>query len=224
MPTFDPRDLADWAGADWVGEAPSTVDGVFHDTREIRPGCIYIALNGENFDGHDFVDEAFKKGAGAALVCRSALDAKQAAGCWSGHPLLVADDSGRALCSMAAGYRISVAPTVVGVTGSVGKSTVKEILTQTLSPGFETAGTIGNWNNDIGLPLSMLAMPDTTEIGVFEVGMNHPGELRPLCDVMRPDWGVVTNVGPVHIGYFESELAIADCRMLYFSERSDNGW
>jgi UDP-N-acetylmuramoyl-tripeptide--D-alanyl-D-alanine ligase len=119
------------------------------------------------------------------------------------------EDSARALRLAAAAYRRKLAPKIVAVTGSAGKSTVKEMTARILAARYRTARTRGNWNNEIGLPLSLLAMEGGTEVGVFEVGTNHPGETGRLCAIARPDWGVVTNVGPVHIEFFDTVEAVA---------------
>jgi len=114
-----------------------------------------------------------------------------------------------ALGKIASGYRDSLKANLVAVTGSVGKTTVKEMIADVLQTRGPTARTRGNWNNDIGLPLSLLAMDPCEKFGVYELGMNHPGELAPLCKILRPSWGVITNVGPVHLEFFNSVADIA---------------
>ena len=125
------------------------------------------------------------------------------------HPLLCVADTGRSLMELAHGYRNTSEARFVVVTGSVGKTTVKEMLADILATQGACARTAGNWNNDIGLPLSLLAMDASDKYGVFEVGMNHPGELAPLCAVLKPHYAVVTAVGPVHIEFFDSVKDIA---------------
>jgi UDP-N-acetylmuramoyl-tripeptide--D-alanyl-D-alanine ligase len=170
----------------------------------LLPGNLYVALKGTNLDGHAFVAEAFARGAAGAMVSAG-----------SGHegsaekPLLRVDDPIRALGEIASAYRLDLGCHVVGVTGSAGKSTVKEMAAQMLATSVPTAATVGNWNNDIGLPLSMLGMDRGVRAAVFEVGTNHPGEIAALCRLLRPDWAVVTNVGPVHLEFFGSVAAIA---------------
>ncbi|MFA5044124.1 MAG: UDP-N-acetylmuramoyl-tripeptide--D-alanyl-D-alanine ligase, partial [Kiritimatiellia bacterium] len=109
----------------------------------------------------------------------------------------------------AANYRRRIRIAIVAVTGSVGKTTVKEMVADVLARRRKVARTLGNWNNDIGLPLSLLAMEPETSLGVFEIGMNHPGELAALCRVLQPDWGLITTIGPVHLEFFKSVEAIA---------------
>ena len=203
-----PAELAAWCSGDWRPAQPPSVRGVSNDTRTLDPGSLYVALRGENFDGHDFVRRAFAQGAAGAVVCRDWADDRPAGADVPG-PLLCVEDSGEALRAMAHGYRLKVAPLVIAVTGSAGKSTVKEMAAAILSARHPTACTRGNWNNEIGLPLSMLSMAPSTRVGVFEVGMSHPGEISDLCRVLQPAWGVVTNVGPVHAEFFGSVAEIA---------------
>ena len=210
MPQFDSGELAEWSAGEWQPGAPALVDGVSNDTRSIRAGELYVALRGPNHDGHAYVGEAFGKGAAAVLVERGAVSSVRAQSPGGmDWPLLCVADTRAALAAMASGYRAKVSPRVVGVTGSAGKSTVKEMIAQVLSRVSRTASTRGNWNNDIGVPLSLLAMAPDTEVGVFEAGTNHPGEIRVLCDLLGPSWGVVTNVGPAHIEFFGSLEAVA---------------
>ncbi|MDD5707902.1 MAG: UDP-N-acetylmuramoyl-tripeptide--D-alanyl-D-alanine ligase [Kiritimatiellae bacterium] len=203
-PLFEPAELARWTGGAWEA-LPGLLHGVCRDSRGTTPGALYVALPGERFDGHDFVMRSLAAGAAAAMV---RCDWQPPAGT-PRQPLLRVDDTRRALAAAAAGYRSSLACFVVGVTGSVGKSTVKEWTAALLAACQPTAATRGNYNNDIGLPLSLLAMPRDTRAGVFEIGMNHPGELAPLCRLLRPDAAIVTAIGPVHIEFFGSVDAIA---------------
>ena len=205
MPVFNPEQLARWSGGNWDPHAPAVIAGFSKDSRTIPSGALYVAIAGERFDGHAFVEDAFSKGAAGAMVAAGLDVCGDAA-----HPVLRVDSPVDALGRMARAYRSSVDPTVVGVTGSAGKPTVKEMTASILSEAMPTARTYGNWNNDIGLPLSLLAMDVESRAGVFEVGMNHPGEIAQLCQVLRPDWGIVTTIGPVHIEFFESVEAIAE--------------
>lgn len=201
---FSPAEAAEWTGGTWEPEAPAGIDGVSHDTRTLQAGALYVAIKGPRFDGHDFLAQAFAQGACAAMVARG-----RGLPVSGGHCLLRVDDTAAALCGLASGYRKKIAPLIVAVTGSVGKSTVKEMTSQTLGRWLKTACTPGNWNNEIGLPLSLLAMERGTRVGVFELGISHPGEMAPLCRILSPQWAIVTNVGPAHIEFFESVEAIA---------------
>ncbi len=204
MPAFSSKDLRKWSGGRWKSSEPSAVQGVSTDTRTIKPGNLYVAIRGAKHDGHDFVAQAFARGASAAVV-----DEAFAAMHAPDDPLLCVKDTLKALGKIAAGYRSALNAELVAVTGSVGKTTVKEMIADVLQTRAPTARTRGNWNNDIGLPLSLLAMDPSEKFGVYEVGMNHPGELEPLCEILRPSWGVVTNVGPVHLEFFRSVEDIA---------------
>jgi len=205
MPSFDAADIAAWTSGKWEPDGPAGITGVSHDTRDLQGGNLYVAIRGLSFDGHDFVAEAAGKGACGAVVRNDWQPAQAPA-----FPLLRVPDTGAALRDMAGGYRRSIDAEIIGVTGSAGKTTVKEMIAETLAARSPTARTWANWNNDIGLPLSLLRMDGDVGAGVFEVGTNHPGELRPLCELLAPSWGVVTNVGPVHIEFFDSVDAIAD--------------
>jgi len=200
---FSPDHLAAWSGGEWSGNPPMAA-GVSQDTRRLAPGDLYVALRGERFDGHDFVAEAFRRGAAAAMVDRA----------WTPPPgigpLLRVADPLRALGDLARGHRRALSGRCIAITGSLGKTTTKELISAALSAAGDVARTQGNWNNAVGLPLSILAMRPSDAFGVFEAGMNHPGELAPLCDILRPDWGVITRIAAVHIEFFPSEEAIAE--------------
>lgn len=201
---FFHEELAAWTGGQWTDTPRGALRGLAHDTRTLQPGQVYLALCGEQFDGHAFVDQAFEKGAAAAVIERSG-----AAGSAPGPRLLV-DDTRRALQDMARGYRGRVGAEWLAVTGSVGKTTVKEMTADLLQALGPVARSRGNWNNDIGVPMSLLQVPPDSRFAVMELGMNHPGELAPLCELARPSWGIMTRVGPVHMEFFPSEEAIAE--------------
>jgi UDP-N-acetylmuramoyl-tripeptide--D-alanyl-D-alanine ligase len=205
MSGFDAEWLARVTAGRWTRKPIEPIVGIVNDSRGQIHGMLYVALHGERYDGHRFVGPALSAGAAAAMV-----DSQSGvADAHASHPLLVVEDTQSALSVLAHAYRNQVGPLTVGVTGSVGKSTVKEMCASVLGVAGETAKTRGNWNNEIGLPLSMLAMNKQALFGVFEVGMNHPGEVGDLCRVLQPDWGVVTIVGPVHLEHFASVDAIA---------------
>ena len=203
MVKFDPRQIAGWAGGSWHNGMPECISGISSDSRRLAPGNLFIAICGPRFDGHDFVATALAQGASGAVVARADM-VKSGLG-----PLLLVDDTNCALRQMAAKYRLSLSIKIVAVTGSVGKTTVKEMVAGTLARRLATAKTIGNWNNEYGLPLSILNMDKGSEVGVFEIGITHSGELPPLCELLKPDWGVITRVGPVHLEFFGSIEAVA---------------
>ncbi len=204
IPHFTALELAQWADGEWSVPPVGELRGVCSDTRALPEGCLFLAIRGDRFDGHDFLPAAAAAGAGGALVDREYPVAE------APLPLLRVNDTRRALARLAHGYRMQSQAAIVGLTGSAGKTTVKEMLLHLLGQVGTTAGTRGNWNNDIGLPLSMLAMPRDADFGVFEVGTNHPGEVATLSRILAPTAALVTNVGPSHIEFFGSEAAIAD--------------
>lgn len=217
MPTFDPKQLAAWSGGAWRNGIPGSVGGVSIDSRSLARGNLFVAIRGPNYDGHDFVSAAFRRGAAGTVVARP--DAQNT----RTGPLLVVADTAVALRQMAASYRRTLAIRMIAVTGSVGKTTVKEMIAAVLSRKLATAKTIGNWNNEYGLPLSILNIEPCVKIGVFEIGVNHPGELAPLCRLLSPDWGVVTAVGPVHLEFFGSVEAVAAEKSVLFKHLPGNG-
>ena len=159
--------------------------GATFDSRQVRPGMLFVALKGEKADGHDFIPQALAAGA---------------AGVVDGY-----DELNR----IAHERRRSLSAKVVGVTGSAGKTTTKELLRAFLSRVGKTHATEGNFNNHIGLPMTILNCPDDAEFLVLEMGTNHPGEIAALCDVAEPDVGVVTNVGTAHLEFFGTREGIA---------------
>ena len=209
MSKYSAEELAAWSRGRWLEEAPSSLSGVSKDSRDIADGDLYIALRGERLDGHQFCQQALEAGAAGCLVDERFVGEGPAG------PYLVVDDTTAALSRLAAGYRETWTGPVVGVTGSCGKTTVKEWTAAVLSVRGRVGKTLGNYNNEIGVPVSMLTASRKQMAGVFEVGMNHPGELDPLCGLLRPDIGIVTSVGAGHLGNFESvdEIAVEKSAM-----------
>ncbi len=201
MICFSPEELAQWAGSVWSGTVPPPIRGVSHDTRTLKIGDLYVAVRGDRFDGHDFVEQAFEKGAVGALVADDFF--------LDGYPLLKVPDTLKGLQDLARGYRDTWTGTVVGITGSVGKTTVKEMCAEVLSQKGLVHRTAGNFNNHIGLPLSMLSMPRTAAYGVFEIGMSHPGEIAALAENLRPNIAIISDICNAHRESFDSLEAIA---------------
>lgn len=205
---FSAEELEKWSGGAWTKQPAQILESFSFDSRVIKRGDVFIALKSETADGHNYVMKALAAGASGAIVCR---DWNPPAGIDCGDiPLLKVDDPLAAMHLIAAAYRRKINPYIIGVTGSVGKSTVKTWTAAFLADEFKTAATIANFNNNIGLPISLTAMPPDTVKGVFEVGMNHKGELAPLCRTLSPNAGIITAIAPVHIEFFESISAIAD--------------
>lgn len=204
MPLFRAEDLSAWCGGRWSPPPAEAIRAVGTDTRSLASGSLYVALRGERFDGHAFLEEAFRRGAAAALV-----DSPVSMPPSPSRPLLVVDDTRPALLQLAAGYRATLPMRRLGITGSVGKTTVKEMVADLLGTVGPTVRSKGNWNNDIGLPLSLLSAEPETKWGVFEIAMNRPGEIAALSAVLAPEWGVITTIGAVHLEAFPSVEAIA---------------
>ena len=202
-PSFSAETLVRGTGGAWSVRPPSRATGISKDTRSLRPGELYVALRGERFDGHAFVEAAFAAGAVGAMVEEGYAGPEPG-------PLLRVRDPLDGLRSLACAYRDTWRASVVGITGSVGKTTVKEMIASVLSEKGKTHRTEGNLNNHIGLPLSMLAMPTDAETGVFELGMSRPGEIAELAELLRPEIGVVVAVGAAHLEAFGSVEEIAD--------------
>ena len=180
--------------------------GVSIDSRTIRPGELFAAVRGDRFDGHDFIDQAVAAGCAALLVER--LPARLPP-----VPVVRVDDVLHALGEAAHTWRNRVNPLVLAVTGSCGKTTVKEMLTRCLQQRFTTVhATRGNLNNHIGLPLTLLAMPDHCQALVVELGMSGAGEIAHLARMARPQIGIITNVLPAHLEAFDSVDAIVEAK------------
>lgn len=201
---FSAAECAGWAAGVWKNSDTNfPILGISHDTRTLKPGDVYIAIKGTTHDGHDFVQQALEKGATGLIVEREFPT-------YGNVPQLIVPDAMQALWALAAGVRRHWAGTVVGITGSVGKTTVKELIASVLAQKGTVCKTPGNWNNDIGLPLSMLAADRNADFFVFELGMNHPGEIGRLAGLLCPDWAVLTDIGKAHIEFFESLEKIAE--------------
>ena len=192
-------------GARLLG-ADRAVTAVATDSRQVPAGCLFVALRGERFDGHRFVDAALAAGAAAALVCDADVVTAP------GASLLVVDDTRLALGRLAAWWRSRFPIPLVAVTGSNGKTTVKEMLAGILrahAGDGAVLATEGNLNNDIGLPLTLLRLTAAHRYGVLEMGMNHLGEIRHLTALARPQVAVINNAGTAHIGELGSRENIA---------------
>jgi UDP-N-acetylmuramoyl-tripeptide--D-alanyl-D-alanine ligase len=186
---------------------PAVAAGWSVDTRTQQPGDVYFALRGANHDGHDFVRAAVEKGASAVVVERSSSG--QAKACPTAPVELVVPDGLKALQDLGAWARRQWAGRVVAVTGSAGKTTTKDAIASLLGVAMPVGKTAGNFNNHVGVPLSILRLPDGCRAAALEMGMNHAGEIRELAAIARPDVGVVTNVGYAHVEFFDSIEGVA---------------
>ena len=184
--------------------APRQISAFSTDSRSVEPGALFFALRGDRFDGNDFLELAFVRGAAAAVVARPAAR--------PGRTVLPVADSLEALQAAARLARSLYQGRVVAVTGSAGKTTTKDIIATLLAPELAVGKTSGNFNNHIGLPLSILHLPDESQVAVLEIGMNHAGEIRHLAAIARPDIAVVTNAGWAHIENFDSPDGVAEAK------------
>jgi len=203
-----------------AGDASALLTGVSTDTRSLESGDVFFALSGEKFDAHDFLDIAADRGAGALIVSNPSA-AERIISSLSG-PLILVDDTLKALQDLAAYYKKTIAPYTIGVTGSVGKSGLKEMINCVITgAGLRAASTAGNFNSQIGLPLSILYMPEDTEVLTLEMGMSHSGEIAKLAGIARPEAAVITNVGISHRENFKDDDGIFRAKMeiaSYFGE------
>ena len=197
------QQAADWCGG-YVNPkyADVTFLGANNDSRKIQPGQLFIALQGER-DGHDFIPKALENGA-AAVLCTH---------CDGDYPAIVVADTRTALGDIARGERKRIGMKVVGVTGSVGKSTTKEMIACVLSGTYRVGKTPVNHNNDIGMPMAVLSMAEDTEIAVLEMGMNHFREIAYLASIALPDVAVIINIGTMHIEHLGSQEGILKAKL-----------
>jgi len=192
------------ASADWK------VEGISIDTRTLEVGDLFVALRGENRDGHAFVGAALEKGAGAALISDPPSEFNQNA------PLLLVEDTLHALEALGRAARARSSARIVAVTGSAGKTTTKEMLRLALSSQGKVAASAASYNNHWGVPLSLARMARDASFGVFEIGMNHAGEIRVLVGQVRPHVAVVTTIAPAHVEYFGTLEAVSDAKAEIF--------
>jgi UDP-N-acetylmuramoyl-tripeptide--D-alanyl-D-alanine ligase len=183
-----------------------TATGVSIDTRSLVAGDLFVALHGPNRDGHDFVAAAFKRGAAAAMIDRRSADLPPTA------PVLRVADTLRGLTALGVAARDRSEARIIAVTGSVGKTGTKEALHRALAACGPTYASAGGLNNHWGVPLSLARLPPVARYGIFELGMNHPGEIAVLTRQVRPHVAVITTVEPAHLGFFPSVAAIADAK------------
>jgi UDP-N-acetylmuramoyl-tripeptide--D-alanyl-D-alanine ligase len=194
------------------GVLPEAITGLSIDTRTIAPGEAYFAIKGDVHDGHAFVATALKAGAALAVV-----EAAQRDKFAPDAPLLVVDDVLAALVDLARAARARLTAQVIAVTGSVGKTSTKEALRRVLGAQGETHASASSFNNHWGVPLSLARCPATVRFAIFEIGMNHAGEIVPLVGMVRPHIAVITTVEPVHLEFFAGIEAIADAKAEIFS-------
>src|SRR5436309_12295459 len=197
--------IAKFAGAEiFSGDGKVFIDKISTDSRAVKRGELFVALRGEKFDGHNFVESAAKAGAAGAVVDFN----------WKGKvpenfALIRVKDTLQAYQKLAANYRKSLSLKVVAITGSNGKTSTKDFAAAVLARRFQVTKTQGNFNNHVGLPRTILEATSRDEVAVWEIGMNHPGEVAALAKVAAPDAGIITNIGVAHIEFMGSRERIA---------------
>lgn len=182
------------------------VTGISIDTRTIQKGDLFVPFRGEQTNGHKFVEQAFAKGAGASLWMKDEPNPPV------GVPLLFVEDSEQALQQMAKAYRAEHKAKFIGITGSNGKTSSKDILAGTLAPFFKVQKTIGNFNNQLGLPITILQLDEDTDIAVLEMGMSGFGEIEFLTKLAQPHYAIITNIGEAHMQNLGSREGIAQAK------------
>ncbi|MCL2446661.1 MAG: UDP-N-acetylmuramoyl-tripeptide--D-alanyl-D-alanine ligase [Oscillospiraceae bacterium] len=196
------------------GDENTAITNVSTDSRQAGQGTLFIALIGERFDAHDFVDDFFAAGGTAAIVSRELPIAQ---------PQIVVEDTRLALGHLAAAYRAKFAIPFVGITGSAGKTTTRKMIQCVLSTSGPVCATQGNLNNDIGMPKTLLTLAKCHRYAVIEMGMNHAGEIRYMTKIAKPDIAVITNIGTAHIGNLGSQQAILRAKMEIFEGLGEEG-
>lgn len=202
-----------------VGDIPEAITGISIDTRTLQPGEAFFAIKGDRFDGHDFVSAAQRAGAALAVISEDKLVAL-------GHstvPLLVVSDVLEALTRLGVAGRTRSRARIIGVTGSVGKTTTKEMLRTVLSPSGKVHASVASFNNHWGVPLTLARMPHETRFGVFEIGMNHAGEIEQLVALVRPHIALITTIAPAHIGNFDNIEGIARAKAEIWTGVTEGG-
>lgn len=209
------KQIADWCGGKVSARFEHLrVSRMQSDSRKVRSGDLFVALKGAKVDGHDFAETAINHGAVAALVSRPISEKL---------PSIEVEDTLRAYGDIAAGYRKLTGVKVVGITGSVGKTTTKEMTASVLEAVYHTAKTEGNHNNNLGLPMTIMDMPENTEVAVLEMGMNHSGEMEYLSSIARPDLAIITNIGTMHIEHLGTREGILQAKLEIMRGMPDDG-
>lgn len=207
--------LAVWvSGIVAPDHADIRVQNVCTNSKQVKPGDLFIPLVGERFDAHQFIPEAMERGAAAVLTARSLPPE---------IPAIRVEDTLEAFSAMAKAYRQTLSATFTAITGSVGKTTTKEMLAGILEQRYRTAKTSGNYNNQIGLPITMMSIPEDAEMAVVELGMSHFGEMSHLTDITRPDTVVITNIGTMHIEHLGSREGILQAKLEIMEGVSQQG-
>lgn len=210
------KEIAKWLNADTNG-FDGVITGVTIDSRKVQKGDLFIPFRGETANGHQYVEDAFEKGAACCLWLKDEPNPPK------NKPILFVEDSELALQQMARKYREELQTKIIGVTGSNGKTSTKDILASLLSPYFKVQKTIGNFNNELGLPLTLLSLDEDTEIAVLEMGMSGFGEIEFLSTLAKPHYAIITNIGEAHMQDLGSREGIAKAKFEIIRGLDQNG-
>lgn len=201
---FTQAELKEWTKGHWTIDKYIKISQISINTRTMKNGEAYLAIKGDTFDGNSFIDSAIEKGA-SVIITDSKAKAKSIP-----IPALIVNDTKKALGDIAKNYIKKLNIPIIGITGSSGKTTVKDMVAAIFKTTYKISYTHENLNNHIGLPLSIFQLNDDSQFGIFEIGTNHPGEIEYLTSILQPDISIITNSGNAHIGNFKTEQAIAD--------------
>jgi UDP-N-acetylmuramoyl-tripeptide--D-alanyl-D-alanine ligase len=200
------------------GSTDTVIHRVHTDTRTTQPGDLFVALAGDRYDAHDFIDQAIERGASALCLSRPPLHSIN-----KNIPIILVEDTLKALQQIAAEHRRTLPARVIAIVGSNGKTSTKEMLAQLLSRRFTIAQTQANYNNHIGVPLTLLSITPAHAFAVVEIGTNHPGEIAPLAHIAKPDLAIITNIGREHLEFFKTQEAVAREEASVLSEINSDG-
>lgn len=201
------QEIQQWLGCEGQLIESQLVKGVSIDSRHVQAGDLFIPFRGEQTNGHLYVEQAIENGAAASLWLKDEPHPP------AHLPLLFVDDTTVALQQLARHYRSTMKAKVIGITGSNGKTSTKDIVSSLLSPYFKVEKTLGNLNNELGLPMTLLNMSEDTEIAVLEMGMSNFGEIEWLTNLARPDYAIITNIGEAHLQDLGSREGIAKAKI-----------
>lgn len=211
------KEITTWLNIEQVDFNDTIVTGVSIDTRTLKEGDLFIPFRGETVNGHRFVEQAFEKGASASFWLKDEPNPPK------DKPLIFVDNPEKALQQMARCYRDEHKATFIGITGSNGKTSSKDIVASTLSPFFKVQKTIGNFNNELGLPITILSLDEDTEIAVLEMGMSSFGEIEFLSTLAKPHYAVITNIGEAHMQDLGSREGIAKAKLEIIKGLDEDG-
>lgn len=217
MEPMTARQIAAAVGGEWLNPGENTVTAVCTDSRALTPGCLFLPWVGERFDGHDFIDAALDAGAAGCLCARLPETLRE------DKFYIRVPDTRLALRALASAYRDQFSIPVIQVTGSVGKTTTKEMIAAVLGARLKVWKTPENYNNDVGTPLTLLGLTHEHQAAVIETGMNHFGEIEYLTEMVKPDIAVISNIGDAHIQNLGSRQGILKAKCEIFSHLKKNG-